>query len=218
VSASTVDRPPAPASARSPQSPHSPHSPVDDLLGLLTGTAVTAAGLLLLRTSSAVTGGTAGLALLFSYATPLPFAVLFFGVNAPFFALALWKKGWSFTLRTVLAVGLVSGFTSLQPHVITIDHLNPVYGVLLGNLLAGVGILIIFRHRASLGGFNILALLLQERLGWRAGYVQMVLDVIVVLTAFTVVAPQRVLLSAAGAVVLNLVLALNHRPGRYLGT
>ena len=148
----------------------------------------------------------------------MPFAVLFFGVNVPFFALALRKKGWSFTLRSIVAVAMVSGFTALQPHVITIEYLTPVYGVLLGNLLAGVGILILFRHRASLGGFNILALLLQEQLGWRAGYVQMILDVIVVLTAFTQVTPQNVLLSAAGAVVLNLVLALNHRPGRYLGT
>jgi hypothetical protein len=32
-----------------------------------------------------------------------------------------------------------------------------------------------------------------------------------------VVPPGGVLLSAAGAAVLNVVLALNHRPGRYTG-
>ena len=61
------------------------------------------------------------------------------------------------------------------------------------------------------------ALLAQERLGWRAGYVQLGFDVAVVLLALTVVPPAGVLLSAAGAVVLNTVLAMNHRPGRYLG-
>jgi uncharacterized membrane-anchored protein YitT (DUF2179 family) len=91
------------------------------------------------------------------------------------------------------------------------------YGILAGNILAGVGLLILFRHGSSVGGFNIVALILQERVGWRAGYVQMVLDTIVVLTAFAVVAPGTVLLSAAGALLLNLILALNHRPGRYLG-
>jgi uncharacterized membrane-anchored protein YitT (DUF2179 family) len=81
----------------------------------------------------------------------------------------------------------------------------------------GVGLLILFRHGASLGGINILALILQEKVGWRAGYVQMVIDVAIVLFSLTVVSPWVVLVSAAGAVVLNLVLALNHKQGRYLG-
>ena len=45
---------------------------------------------------------------------------------------------------------------------------------------------------------------------------RMALDVTVVTIALSVVTPLSVLLSAAGAVLLNLVLALNHRPGRYL--
>lgn len=175
-------------------------------------------GLFLLRDGAAVTGGTAGLALLLSYLGTAQFGILFFAVNVPFFVLAVWKKGWNFTLRTVLAVALVSVFSSLHPLLLRIDTLNPVYGVLLGNLMIGVGLLVLFRHNASLGGFNILALILQERLGWRAGYVQMALDVMVILAALTVVSPLVALLSASGAVVLNLVLALNHRPGRYLGT
>ena len=86
----------------------------------------------------------------------------------------------------------------------------------LGNLLVGLGLLIIFRHGASLGGFNVLALILQERLNLRAGYVQMGLDVSVILLALLAVSPLTVVLSAAGAVVLNIFLAFNHRPGRYL--
>jgi hypothetical protein len=38
-----------------------------------------------------------------------------------------------------------------------------------------------------------------------------------VLASFLVVDPDVVALSALGAVVLNVVLAFNHRPGRYLG-
>jgi uncharacterized membrane-anchored protein YitT (DUF2179 family) len=106
---------------------------------------------------------------------------------------------------------------SLHPAALGTLDIDPVYGVLGGNLLAGVGLLILFRHQSSLGGFNIMALLLQEKLGWRAGYVQMVLDVAIVLSSLALVPPLLVLLSAAGATLLNLVLALNHRPGRYLG-
>ena len=106
---------------------------------------------------------------------------------------------------------------SLHPAALGSLHIDPVYGVLGGNLLAGVGLLILFRHQSSLGGFNILALLLQEKLNWRAGYVQMVLDVAIVLASLVLVPPLLMVLFAAGATLLNLILALNHRPGRYLG-
>jgi uncharacterized membrane-anchored protein YitT (DUF2179 family) len=192
-----------------------PHTLVEDVAGITVGTFLASFGLFLLHSTSAVTGGTAGLSLLLSYLTPVSFAVLFPLVNLPFFVLAVATKGWSFTLRSVVAVLAVSAFSSLHAAALPGLSVVPVYAVLFGNLAAGMGILVLFRHRASLGGFGILALLLQERFGWRAGYVQMALDVVVVLAALTVVAPSVAVLSALGAVVLNLVLSMNHRPGRY---
>mgnify|MGYP002823762849 CR=1 FL=1 len=73
------------------------------------------------------------------------------------------------------------------------------------------------RHRASLGGVNIVALIVQDRWGFRAGWTMMIFDVLIIGAALLVVPVWNVVLSAAGAVVLNLVLALNHRPGRYIG-
>ncbi len=174
-----------------------------------------ALGLYLLQEAEAVTGGTAGLALLLTYATPLSFGWLFVLVNLPFFLLALWKKGWKFTLKTLVSVAIVSVFSELNEYLLPIPEMNPVYGVVAGNLLLGVALLIVFRHGSSLGGFNILALIAQEQFHLRAGYVQMSLDLVVILLALTVMAPSGVVLSAAGAVVLNIVLAFNYRPGRY---
>lgn len=203
---------PAPAA-----SPVRPHSRVEDVAGLLTGTFLASFGIFVLTSAGVVTGGTAGLGLLLSYALPVPFGVVFFAVNVPFFVLAWRAKGPAFTLRTAGCVAAVSAFSGVHHLAVPQLPVAPLYGAVLGNLCAGIGILILFRHRASLGGFNVLALLCQERFGWRAGYVQMALDVTVVLASLTVVAPAQVLLSAVGAVVLNLVLALNHRPGRYQG-
>lgn len=194
------------------------HSLLEDVAGILTGAFIASLGLSLLQSVDAVTGGTAGLALLLSYAIDVPFGILFFAVNLPFFVLAARMRGWSFTLRSAGAVALAAALASVHPFAGAGIELNPLYAVVAGNLLAGVGLLILFRHRASLGGFNILALTLQDRLGWSAGYVQMALDVTVILLALTVLTPPIVLLSALGAVVLSLVLVLNHKPGRYLGT
>lgn len=201
--------------SRTPVAP--PHSPPEDVLGLLTGVFTVSLGIYLIQTCAAVTGGTAGLSLLLSYATPIGFGWLFVLINLPAFVVAAWKKGVVFTVKSLLCVVAVSFATRLQAGMLGLDDLDRTYGVVAGNLLAGTGLLILFRHGASLGGFNVFALLTQEKLGWRAGYVQMALDVTVVLASFLVVEPSVVALSALGAVVLNIVLAFNHRPGRYMG-
>ncbi|MBA8817671.1 uncharacterized membrane-anchored protein YitT (DUF2179 family) [Microbacterium halimionae] len=193
------------------------HSWFEDALGILTGTFAAAFGIYLLQSSGSVTGGTAGLALLVDFATSWPFWLIFGVVNLPFAALALWKKGVSFTVRTVISIALVSLFSAVNPVLVPLGDINPIFCTFAGNLFAGVGLLILFRHRASLGGINIIALLVQEKTGFRAGWTQLAFDVVIIAAALIVVPWPNVLLSAAGAVLLNVVLALNHRPGRYIG-
>ncbi|NDP60774.1 MAG: YitT family protein, partial [Oxalobacteraceae bacterium] len=50
----------------------------------------------------------------------------------------------------------------------------------------------------------------------RAGKLQMAIDVVIVLASLLVVNLTALLASILGAVALNLVIMLNHRPGRYM--
>lgn len=198
----------APAPAR--------HAASEDLLALLTGTLLAALGLVLFQQAGLVTGGTVGLSLLLHYASPVPLPIALLLVNAPFYGLACLRMGREFTLKTLLAVGLMALFAWLLPQGLAITRIAPIVAAVLGGLLCGVAILVLFRHRASLGGLNVLALYLQERWGWSAGKVQMGLDAAIVLGGGLLVADlPRVLASVLAVVVLNLVLAVNHRPGRY---
>jgi uncharacterized membrane-anchored protein YitT (DUF2179 family) len=200
-----------------PVSAPAPHTRVDDVAGLLTGVVLAALGLSLLRASGAVTGGTAGASLALAHVLPTSFGAVFVAVTVPFMLLAVRRKGWAFTLRSVVAVALVSALTQVHPQLLAVTHVAPLYGVVVGNLALGLAILILFRHHSSLGGFNVVALVAQDRRGWRAGYVQLALDAAVVAASALVAPAGTVWYSALGAVVLNLVLAMNHRPGRYLG-
>ncbi len=197
--------------------PPPPHSRVDDAQGLVTGTLVVALALLLLRQAGLVTGGTAGIALVLHYASGLPFGLAFFGINLPFYVLAWRRMGRAFTLKTLAAVALLSALSELLPRLMSLQAIDPVFAALGGGLLAGVGLLILFRHRASLGGLNVLVLWLQERRGWRAGRVQGAVDVAILLAAAPWLSTGQLLLSVLGALALNFVLAANHRPGRYVG-
>lgn len=176
-----------------------------------------ALGVTLFTKATLLTGGTAGLALLLQYATHLDFGTLFFAINLPFYALSILRMGWKLTVRTFLAVFLVSYLSKLTPDWIGLETLNPVYATIMGGVLVGVGLLILFRHRTSLGGINILALYAQERYGIRAGYVQLALDAAILLLSLFVIEFDKVALSLVGTAVLNLILATNHRPGRYTG-
>ena len=61
-----------------------------------------------------------------------------------------------------------------MPGQLAFATLNPWLGAVLFGFLSGSALLALFRHGASLGGIGILALMLQDRLGWRAGWVQLV--------------------------------------------
>ena len=186
-----------------------PHSLIEDALAIVLGTLMVSFGVMMLKQAGALTGSTAGIAFLISYLTHLSFGSAFFLINLPFYWLAVRRMGWDFTIKTFCAVGLVSMF-------IHFSALNPFYATLFGNVVMGIGFIVLFRHKASLGGINILALWLQDRIGLRAGKLQMAVDTCVVLASLFVVSLPILLASIAGAVILNLIIAMNHRPGRYM--
>jgi len=192
------------------------HRWYEDIQALVAGTLFVALGVVMFGNAGLLTGGTAGIAFVIHYATGLSFSLVFFLVNLPFYVFAWKRMGKAFTVKTFASVGLLSLFAYFLPQGLRFDFLSPLLAAVLGGLLCGTGMLMLFRHRASLGGLNVLVLYLQERLGWRAGKVQMAMDGLIVLGALMVADGERVALSVLGAVVLNMTLTLNHRPGRYM--
>ena len=206
----------APPGAELQAAPAPPHSLFDDAQALLTGTLFVGLGLLLFREAGLMTGGTVGLAFLAHYASGLPFGPMFFLINLPFYLLAWRRLGRRFTLKTLAAVSLLSMLSGWLPGWLPLQAVHPLFAALGGGLLVGAGFIILFRHRASLGGLNTLVLWLQERYGWRAGLVQLGVDAAILLASWPWLDAQRLALSVLAAAAMNFALAVNHRPGRYL--
>jgi uncharacterized membrane-anchored protein YitT (DUF2179 family) len=192
------------------------HSLLEDAQGILAGSMLATLGVLLLGKAGLLTGGAAGLAFLAHYVTGVSFGVAFFAINLPFYYLAFRRLGLAFTVKTFTAIALTSALTEVVPRFIVISDINPLVGALFGGLVIGSGMLALFRHRASLGGVGILALYLQDRFGWRAGFVQLGIDLCILSASFFVASPFIIACSVAGAVTLNMVLAINHRSDRYI--
>jgi uncharacterized membrane-anchored protein YitT (DUF2179 family) len=192
------------------------HTLVEDVLAILIGSLFVSFGIVMFNQAGLLTGGTAGLAFLIHYASGIAFGPVFFVINLPFYILAFKRMGWHFTIKTFCAVALVSLFSALHPQFVQFGALMPFYVAVMGGSLMGAGFLILFRHQASLGGVNILSLYLQDKYGIRAGKLQMAVDLAIVLASLLLVSVTALLASIVGAVALNLVIALNHRPGRYM--
>lgn len=192
------------------------HSLFDDLQALVTGTLFASLGLALFRHAGLMTGGTVGLAFLVHYASGLPFGPVFFALNLPFYFLAWRRMGPRFTLKTLAAVTLLAALSEVLPTWFRLQQVAPWFAAVSGGLLVGAGFIILFRHRASLGGLNVLVLWLQERFGWRAGYLQLGIDAVILLASSPWVDGPRLALSVLAAAAMNLSLAVNHRPGRYV--
>jgi uncharacterized membrane-anchored protein YitT (DUF2179 family) len=192
------------------------HSLAEDVQGVATGAMMASFGVLLLSAGGLLTGGTAGMAFLLHYATGYSFGVIFFLINLPFYYLAWKRLGLAFTIKTFLAIAATSAISEALPRLVSISSIDPLIAGLFGGLMVGTAMLALFRHRASLGGFGILALYLQERFGWKAGFVQLGFDFVVLIFSFFVATPKIIFCSIVGAIVVNMVLAINHRRDRYI--
>lgn len=192
------------------------HGAFADAQGVIFGASMGALGVALLAHLGLVTGQTAGIALLVSMATGWPFGAIFLALNLPFMWLAWTRMGPGFTVKTLLAVALVSLLTAMQPELVNFGHVEPAAGAVLAGMISGAGLLALFRHGASLGGIGVLGVWLQDRTGFRAGYTQMAVDAGVFVAALVMLPLRAVLLSLLGAAVLNACIAINHRRDWYV--
>ena len=191
------------------------HTLFEDAQGILIGTLLSALGITFFKSTGLLIGGTAGLAFLGQYATALTFSEVFFVINLPFYYLSYRQLGLAFTVKTFISVFLLSVFVEYAPSFMQFKQLEPLYAALIGGLLVGSGLLGLFRHQASLGGLTILAQYLAQKYGVSIGKFQMAVDCVVLILAIFIVNWNAILLSIVGAISYNLILVINHKPGRY---
>ena len=196
--------------------PPDQHTKIEDILALLTGTLLVALSVQFLRTSGLITGQIAGLSLILSYWGHWSFGVVFFLLNLPFYFFAIARMGWRFTLKTFAAVALLSAMTEILGVTLTLQVASPALSAFAAGVTSGTGLLVLFRHGASLGGVGIMALFIQDKFGVRAGVIQLGFDALVFLLAFALFPLPTVLWSLLGAVVVNLIITMNHRRDRYI--
>jgi len=199
-------------------SPPTKHTVIEDVQGLGLGIFLCSLAIHILTHLGLITGQTAGIAAIISYLSGWSFGVVFFAINIPFYLLAYRRLGPMFTVKSLISVSLLSVGTTLLPQGFVIGYLHPALGAVIFGSLTGLGLLAMFRHGGSLGGLGVVALMVQDSTGFRAGYVQLIADGVIFAVAAFLFPLTVVLWSLLGAVVLNMIIAINHRRDRYIAT
>ncbi|MEM0977594.1 MAG: YitT family protein [Pseudomonadota bacterium] len=191
------------------------HTLLENIQGISIGVFIVSLALLFLKSAGLFVGQAAGIALIGSYLTETPFGIWFFCVNAPFFLFGARRLGWMFALRSIIGIAAVSVLSFLLPNYVRFDEVHPLVAALASGILAGLGILAALRHGAGLGGVSVMAAAIQAKTGFRAGYVQLIVDALIFVPAFFIFESDIVLYSLLGAFVVNGIIAINHRTDWY---
>ena len=128
-----------------------------------------------------VMGGVAGLSALIYYATNIPAGISIFVLNITLLVIAFSALTKQFVVRTIVGVLLLSLFIgSLQPlfqafPIITAGE-DKFMHVLIGGMLSGAGLGVVFSHNGSTGGTDILTELLTKHFNLSFGRAMQFID------------------------------------------
>ena len=136
-----------------------------------------------------VMGGVSGLSALIYYATNIPAGISIFVLNITVLIIAFSALTKQFVVRTIIGVLLLSLFIgTLQPFfqaypIITAGE-DKFMHVLIGGMLGGAGLGIVFSHNGSTGGTDIITVLLTKHFNLSFGRAMQFIDCTIICSSY----------------------------------
>lgn len=133
-------------------------------------------------------GGISGLAAVIFYSTKIPIGVTFFAINVFLVAAALKVLGASFGIKTIFSMVVLSLLFAIPqdlfPGAIIEDNF---LSAVLGGMMGGVGIGLVFSRGGSTGGTDIIAMIINKYRNISPGRIIMYCDVIIIGSSYFLV-------------------------------
>ncbi|MCL4549147.1 MAG: YitT family protein [Bacteroidetes bacterium] len=172
--------------------------PVIDYFAIAVGSALMSIGIgVFLVDARVVPGGVSGLAMALYYLSgnKIPIGILIWVLNIPLFIWGLKELGKKFGLRTFVGFSLnsffidffrgdIPGFSWIRLQdsqtVRELYQKDFLFLILIGAVLLGIGLGIIFKFKGTTAGSDIIASILHKRFGFKPGQSIMVVDFVVI--------------------------------------
>jgi uncharacterized membrane-anchored protein YitT (DUF2179 family) len=130
-------------------------------------------------------GGVTGVATLIFWATGLPVGVTIFAVNAVLLVLAIRVLGFGFGVKTIFSVVVLSVLFSVLQYYIREPFVTDRFmAAIIGGIMSGAGVGIVFTQGGSTGGTDIVAMLINKYHNISPGKIILLLDVFIISSSF----------------------------------
>lgn len=132
-------------------------------------------------------GGVTGVGALIYYATGIPVFVTYLSINVILLLIAFRIVGWQFSLRTILGVGILTIFLTVIPEFplgTFIHESDSFMACVLGGLIMGAGIGLVFLNNGSSGGTDIIAKVVNKYRNITLGRALLYTDVLIISSSF----------------------------------
>ncbi len=135
-----------------------------------------------------VMGGMAGIGSLVYYASGIPVAFTVYGINILLLILAFKHVGKVFVIRTIFGTTVMSLLIGLMQPLFTapIVEAQPFMNAIIGALLCGVGIGMVFIHNGSTGGTDIIAALVNQKKNVSIGRTMLYCDLLTISSSYLI--------------------------------
>lgn len=132
-------------------------------------------------------GGVAGIGALVYYAANIPMSITYFSINAILLLIAIRSIGLKFSLRTIYGVAILTFFFSIIPEAplgtFVGDNEN-FMACIIGGLVSGAGIGIVFINNGSSGGTDIIAKVVNKYRNITLGRILLYCDVVIISSSY----------------------------------
>ena len=132
-------------------------------------------------------GGVTGIGAIIYYATNIPISVTFFTINFVLLAIAVRSVGWAFCFRTIYGVAVLTLFFAILPQSVPgtfVGAKDNFMACVIGGLLSGAGIGIVFLSNGSSGGTDIIAKVVNKYRNITLGRVLLYCDVLIICSTY----------------------------------
>lgn len=131
--------------------------------------------------------GVTGLGAIVFYATGIPMGYTFFGINIVLLIIALKMLGPRFGIKTIYGVVLSAiMLTVLQPLIPSAIVQDKFMSAIIGGILCGAGLGIVFTQGGSTGGTDILALVITKYRNTSPGRIILLCDVVIISSSYVI--------------------------------
>lgn len=136
-----------------------------------------------------VTGGISGIGAIVFYSTGFPVQYTFFIINAVLIVLALKILGWKFLTKTIYATFMLTLFLEIFQDIITMPNgefykilgeNNDFMSLLIGCMMTGTALAIVFLNNGSTGGTDIVAAVLNKYHNITLGKALIMIDICII--------------------------------------